>query len=315
MSTPPVSGGPSPSAVRPVAHLLAQLLSRGAHGGLPGAPGSGAPAPAPPGPPAGPAWVQALASLNGAGASLGELITRVGEQTRGPVASAGGSAPPLAELRAFLTRLEQLDEFDGEMLRDRVERSGLHLEARVAQQVRSEGKPAPGLAQLLDLKAALLRAQAALPDGPLRQELARGLAGLEEQQLHNLARAEQGESPVLAVPLPDGDGWTTAWLQQRGGGGGDSAGGDDESARLSFGVTFSALGPIRAELALNADSLRGRIAVGREPVRRALESELGAIAARLQRDGRAVQLTVVLVEEADLAGPASPIDGHLNLSA
>ena len=63
-----------------------------------------------------------------------------------------------------------------------------------------------------NLKSQLLAALTELPAGDAKQAVAKALAGIESEQLLNLARNEFNEGWHLSVPLPDGENWATAHM-------------------------------------------------------------------------------------------------------
>ncbi|MEO0649206.1 MAG: hypothetical protein AAFZ65_00830 [Planctomycetota bacterium] len=265
-----------------------------------------------------PAWARALAAVAPAGQPLGEAL---GELTR--LLSERGleralPGPEGWQLAEALRTLSDLDGFDGSVLRERLGSVGLALEAHLAQaapeRVGGEGKPLePG--EQLGLKAQLLRARSAAPEAEVRQRIERVLASLDGEQLHNLARAEHGEPPLEHLPIPDRGGWSTAWFQRRGGGGEGEGGADDAGASLTVGLTLSALGPIRLDLALAPDLLRVRVAVSDARTRAALERGLDGLLVELERVGRPVAIGVELAPPEDLAPPSPVVDGQLDVAA
>jgi len=144
-------------------------------------------------------------------------------------------------------------------------------------------------------KAALLRAWAELPDGALRESVARVLSAIEAEQLLNVARERAGEPLVHSFPFPDGDGFTTARLQVPARDRRDSeeeAGAPDGSCRIALGVELSALGPVRADLALTPDWLVVRLVVTRAEALALAERGLAALRARLGDGRRGLKLHV-----------------------
>ncbi|WP_419191802.1 flagellar hook-length control protein FliK [Engelhardtia mirabilis] len=301
--------------------VLAQLFSKGQQGRAAGTPvAPRIPLPASllaalgPGSNA-PAWAQALANLRAPHADLGQALTHLVQHLRAQ-GGRDGATRATAGLERVLARFASMGDLDGPGLAERVAGGGVLLEARLAQAAvaKAAGK-GPNLSQLLDLKAELLRVLAELPRGEARDSVRRSLVAIEEQQLHNVARAEHGEAPLLVVPIPDGEAWTTAWIQRRDddGEGGDRE--DEGSSRLTIGIDFSALGAIRADLTLRPESLWIRLSVARPEVLEALERGLPNLVAALERDGRPTHLQVVLADAQTLAAPAPVVDGQLDVSA
>lgn len=318
---------PSAGSLRPVISVLARTLL----GGEPFAP-SAASAPSPPVPGAlpgapalprlAPAWARALSGVLPDGHSLGSaldqltrVIERGGPQTR---------EPQVRAIVDLLARMARVDGLDGEELRQRLESVDQALEARFAARAAGGGVPAKqglDVGALLGLKARLLQAFAALPEGELRAGIEAVLASLDGEQLYNLARAEHGESPVWQLPLPDGDGWSAAWFQRpppfADTGSGRDDGQDSQSTvpdqQLTVGLTLSALGPLRIDLALRADALRIRLAVSRQEVRCALERDLPLLIDDLARVGRAVSVRVELADARELGPPVPVVDGQVDV--
>ncbi len=189
--------------------------------------------------------------------------------------------------------------------------------------------PAPASARIVpadlawaatDLKGQLLRALTALPDGPAREAVARTLAGLEAEQLLNLARGQSHEPLHWSLPLPDGDRWTTAHLFFR-------RAGDEEARhsacaagthRLTIAVDFAHTGPVRADLVAGSGSLAMRVVATRRDVVDTLSQHLGELEQRLASEGRRVNLVVALARAGEMrvdAGAAHDIrylrDHHL----
>jgi hypothetical protein len=92
---------------------------------------------------------------------------------------------------------------------------------------------------------------------------------------------------VLSFPFPDGEGWTTARLQVPPRDRGAHAEEEERegSFRIALGIELSALGPVRADLALAPGVLAVRLVVTREEALALVEDELAELRARLG-DGR-----------------------------
>lgn len=155
-----------------------------------------------------------------------------------------------------------------------------------------------------DLKALLLQALAEAPEGPERQALTKTLAGLEAEQLLNLARRESREPMHWSLPVPDGEGWTTAHLFVRRDSEGHNRGEDvQETHRLTVSVDFSHTGPVRADLSLRPGALTMRIIVARQHVFERAQAALGELEEALGGSDRRVHLAVALdTSEASAAG-------------
>jgi len=266
-----------------------------------------------------PAVAQLLTALRGVVGQerpIGELLQDLAVQIRAELARPEAPVEELRRLQEALPRhVAQPGSAGaraGEMLQQILSRSGLRYEAALAAAVVSGLSPQV-LEQLQsDLKAELLRAFAELEDGPLRESLARTLAGIEAEQLLNLARQRAGEPLVWSFPFPDASGWTTARLlvPPR----------DEDEAPTSegaeverhpdlvLGVSFSNLGPIRAELSMDEHRLNVRVLVTRPDLVGRLQTGFAALAERMGGGRRSVHLftRVGTPEEVDVAD--SPLD-------
>ena len=148
----------------------------------------------------------------------------------------------------------------------------------------------------MNLKGRVLAALASLPEGEARDAAVRMLAGIESEQLLNLARREFHEGWHLALPVPDGDRWATAQLfyhdsddsrGQRGGRG-------EDMQRLTVAVDFSALGPLRAEIGVRDDLVALRIVVTRPEIAERLRGEAAELLERLGTGGREARISVTV---------------------
>jgi|GEM_PF-1336024 len=153
-----------------------------------------------------------------------------------------------------------------------------------------------------ELRGVLLEALTALEGGPLRSAVVRALAGLELEQLQNLARREFGEPLHWSFPVPDGLGWTTAHLyaRRRSGQRDGEEGAGEESFRLSVGVDFSHLGPIRADLSLRPGTLAIRLRVSNPAIAERLRAERGALEEALGQGQLRVLLAIEAADAADV---------------
>ena len=148
-----------------------------------------------------------------------------------------------------------------------------------------------------NLKAQLLAAHAELPEGAVRESIGRALAGLESEQLLNLARGEFREGWHLSIPVPDGGAWTTAHLfyaDPEAGHAGAHADGEDMH-RLTVAVEYSGLGPLRGDLGVRDDLVAMRLLVTDEAVATRLRAEVPVLAERLDAAGRTVRISVAVV--------------------
>jgi len=147
-----------------------------------------------------------------------------------------------------------------------------------------------------NLKAELLGALDRLPEGAERTAVSKALAGLESEQLLNLARREFHEGWHLSLPVPDGERWATAHLfyfdpdpdpssPQSGG---------DDMQRLTLAVDFSRIGPLRAEIGVREGLVAVRMTVSSPVVAEHLRAQLGELEEGLSFGGRVARATVVL---------------------
>ncbi len=252
-----------------------------------------------------------LRTVIGLDRPLGELMHELAQHVRAELDRPGQSMEALTRLLAGLERAASLPEGAAE-LRTLLARSGLLYETALL------AAAAHGTPELLDelgrdLKGELLRALGDLPDGPLKEAVARALSGLEAEQLLNLARAHSGEAQVLSLPLPDAEGWTTARLLvqprrdgERGSGGGEA--GAEEPVRLVLGVTFSRTGPLRAELVSSRAGLGVRILATKPELVARLRRDAPALEALLGRGERPARVTVAEGTLADVAVGSRLID-------
>ena len=203
----------------------------------------------------------------------------------------------------------------GRLLGDGLARGpeGALLRAWLGAPAHPAGEPQGQLGALLaeadlDLKAHLLRAQAELPDEPLRASVARVLEALENEQLLNLARARAGDALHWCLPVQDGERWTTAHLFVKPDAGESRPGGEDERThRLALAVDFEHTGPLRAELAVGAASVAVRVSVGRADVLELMRRHQGELEARLAHGGRRVSLAFATAGAALLEGGLAEI--------
>ncbi len=185
----------------------------------------------------------------------------------------------------------------GEALKALIESNGLGYEGALRAALSQGNRPLEPqtLSALLEnLKARLLAELESSSPGPLREAVSRALAGLEAEQLLNLARREAGEPLHFSFPVPDGAQWTTAhvfWRPKQGDGGeGDSSGG--ETRHVSVGVSFQSVGPIRIDVWMRAEGTSLRIFTEREDVAERIRADLPLLGESLARGGRPVQIVV-----------------------
>jgi len=225
-------------------------------------------------------FLEARAGTEQGEARLGSLARRLAAR----LAAGGSSGPSEAELASLLK------EAGADLARLLGRHGGLALEAAELR---------------ANLKAELLAALRDLPPGEARAAAARALAGIESEQLLNLARREFHEGWLQSLPVPDGAGWTTARLlhhehEEPGG----SEGGSEDMRRVSLAVELSALGPLRVEVGVREDLLALRVAATRPEVVESLRAGGAELAERLARPGRELRFSVQLAPPA-----ATELDG------
>lgn len=155
-------------------------------------------------------------------------------------------------------------------------------------------------ALVANLKSKLLAALEQLPPGEARDAVAKTLAGIESEQLLNLARRELNEGWHMSLPIPDGERWATAQLFYHGHEGSTASGGEGEAMkRLSVAVDFSSLGPVRAEIGANSSTLALRLIVTRPEVLLELRSQLEELSTRLASSDRSPRISISLGSSED----------------
>lgn len=259
--------------------------------------------------------LQALRGVVGEERPVGELLQDLAHQIRAALERPGAPVEDLRQLQEALARHVPRPGAGGSeagaLLQQILLQSGLRYEAALAAAL-SGGASAQVLERLQgDLKAELLRAFAELENGPLRETLARTLAGIEAEQLLNLARQRAGEPLVWSFPFPDAGGWTTARLlvHAREEDEGDSSGAAEATRHpdLVLGVRFSNLGPIRAELSMSEQRLDVRLLVTSAELAVKLKADFTQLAERLGA-GRSVHLFARVGTPAEVDVAESPLD-------
>ena len=239
------------------------------------------------------ALLAALRKVVGEERPVGELLGDLAARIRAEMAQPGSAMDRLRTLLQGLGTHVALPEGGGEELTGLLARSGLRYEAALLLAAR--GGLLPGLLEQLgaDLKGQLLAALADLPEGELRDAVAKALSGLEAEQLLNLARQRAGEALVWSFPFPDAEGWTTARLlvPPRSDDEGDKDGeGEGESTRIVLGVDFSALGPVRIDLLRSEHLLSVRLLCASEEVAARIRADYGTLVELLETGERPVNV-------------------------
>jgi len=213
-------------------------------------------------------------------ADLGALAARLG----GPVLALVLALPPESELRRTLI-------------------------------ARALGAVHPGSR---DPRLALLGALAADETPPLERTLAALVGALEGEAAANAVRREGGEPTVWTLPLHDGAHWSTITLleDRHGRDARDQGpGGGATGTRVAVGTEFSALGPVRADLAVSRERIVLRFIASEPGTAVALRRHLADLRERLTAHAREVHVNVADGREADarVALPP-PVMDHLDLS-
>jgi len=150
-----------------------------------------------------------------------------------------------------------------------------------------------------DLKARLLRAEGQLEPGKACSAVERALAGLETEQLFNLARGRCDEGWLVSFPISDGDvrgTWTTAHLLHRSESDGVEEGSKDGYAhreRFVLGVEFSKLGPVRAEFLMTGQEVKLRLVADRSKTASVMRRRLVELHSLFEGVEAQVQLSFV----------------------
>jgi len=164
-------------------------------------------------------------------------------------------------------------------LKDALTKGGVFHEALLAK----GGELEIALARA-DLKSVLMRALRAVSKGPEHESLQRALAGIEAEQLLDVARTSAGDPRQIGIAVPDGAHLATASFVVHPDQGRERDSSEKQAknrAAVDLSVSFSNLGPVRAEF---------RFEDGRMGVRFVVASE--AVAARLTRDADALALGI-----------------------
>jgi len=173
----------------------------------------------------------------------------------------------------------------------------LLLELPERDPARAAGRAARQLELIArDLKGELLAAFEAFDDGPVRQAVARALAGVEADQLLELARREGREPLHWSLPLLDGERFATAHVFARrlgDGGRQKTAAGDEiDVHRLTLALELSGTGAVRADVIARPGAVAVRVLASRPSTLALLASMAHELEARLALGGRRVSLSV-----------------------
>lgn len=169
--------------------------------------------------------------------------------------------------------------------------------------------------EMPDFKQWLSAALDRLEPGPEREALRVAHEALEAEQFVALARASHGDGSSWVLALRDGSGFADARLVHQRSGERESEAGHGRGRRIEravLGLEFSRTGPVRAELALDDNTLNVRLGVSRVEVAARLQASLDDLSARLAASGRSVQLSVAVRAAEDLRVPGAESDDHLS---
>jgi hypothetical protein len=195
------------------------------------------------------------------------------------------------ERSVLVPRGEAKDPAAAPALKTALLRTGLFHEALIAKGGRDE----IALARA-DLKSVLLAALQLATDGPERESLQRALAGLEAEQLLDVARSSAGDARQIGIAVPDGAQLATASFVVHPDGGRDENGADaarEKRVAVDLAVSFKHLGPVRAEFRLDGSRLAVRFLVASPDVAARLEHDADEMASNIAANGTTPALQVV----------------------
>lgn len=251
--------------------------------------------------------VDALRSVVAEALPAGERIDRLASSLRDAVrTSTPEQARVIETLVHALRSVSVPPQVDGPALKSAVQGSGLFHESWIALAASVAGTPlaaeAAGIART-DLKGLLLAALDLIEDEPARVAIRHAIAGIEADQLLEVARARAGEPQVVSLPIPDLQSWASAHVmfdrerdEARDSGEGDGANSEEASSRATrharLAVRFSNLGSVRADFDLTSTDLRVRFTVERADVAELLRQDLPRLVAEVGVDGRPSIVTV-----------------------
>lgn len=152
-----------------------------------------------------------------------------------------------------------------------------------------------------DLKGRLLAASASAGDGDARVALERALAGLEAEQLLNVARRGAGEALHWSLPVTDGASSGTVHLLVDANAA--APGGGERAWRLGLALDLSGTGPLRADFVARPGALLVAVAVERESTHAELGSRLDELRAALSGAAPSVALSLRRVPPRSLPPP------------
>jgi len=243
--------------------------------------------------------LDALRGVLGDARPVGELLRDLAQRLNAEIERPGAQLDNLRELLKVVQGQALKLDAGGEDLHELLRRSGLRFEASLlGSLVRGD---APEDLNLLrsNLKAQLLLVMTQLEGGDLKQAIGAALSGLEAEQLLNVARQAAGDPLIWSFPFPDLEGWTTAQLSMDAPErlDEDEAGGtqsQEDVTRIALGISFSQLGPIRAEFSLEPNVLRVNIFVTEESLADRIRGDFDELMGRLGDGRRSLQLSTAV---------------------
>jgi hypothetical protein len=261
-----------------------------------------------------PRLLAAMRALAADTSGIGSLLGRLFGALRSPASGMGHTTA--SELAQRLGQQAFRPGMNGTALASLLQKSGLFYESLLARAFGSRtpsGKPHDISGLVGDFKAALLGALSGSPTGPAHEAIKRMLAGLEMEQLTNLARRQAGEGFHWSLPVPDGSGWATVdlVLEREHDREQETEERAETGARLTVGVSFSNLGPIRADLLMDGDDLTVRVVASRGATLAMLASRRDEIVDAFGASGLTVRLSIVPGTEEDVSMQTAAFDVSL----
>lgn len=250
------------------------------------------------------------------GTVLAELLARVRAQAAepgspgAPDSRAAGRAELLRTLLALVSAHVATAATDGAGLRQLLQRSGQHYESQLLAAARASPSGELSAATQDDLKGQLLRLLRAAGEPALREDLARALAGIEAEQLLNVARERSGEPQVWSLPIHDGAEWSTLRLSfaVRGEREGEKPGAGRLALRVVLGLALTHTGPLRIDLLATEEALSVRFLVESEELARRIAADADEIAGALAAEGRSVHVAARRGTPEEVALSERPLD-------
>lgn len=252
--------------------------------------------------------VAALRTVLAEDRPLGAILARVASELR-DLYENRADPKTRARVEALVRRLESFvhtPDGSGPSLARALAQSGLFHEALLL------GDEDALRQALTDLKSVLLGALESATEGPEREALEHALAGLEAEQLLDVARQQSGDPRHWSVAIPDGAQLASAHLlvQPEGGREQDESGAPAPAAHgVDLAVNFSHLGSVRAEFRLTGRDLAVRFLAAEPDVAMRIAADREILIAGLEAGGLAPRLAVVTAHE--LGRDAEPALGDV----